>query len=281
MTKASSSPDNRPGLIASRNHPVVKRVRALQGRGERERTGQFYVEGIRFVAQAIERNAYVETLILAPGLLTHAFGRKLARTLRQAGVPAIETTPEVFHSLSLADEPQGIGAIVRQRWEPLGRIEIERGLCWVALDAVRSPGNLGTVLRTCDAVGAAGVILLGEATDPYDPATVRASMGALFALQFARVPDAARFAAWKRRNAECLLVGTSPTGCEDYQAVAYRPPVVLLMGEERAGLGSEMQALCDVVVRIPMLGRSDSLNLGVATSVLLYEVFNQRRRSEA
>jgi len=145
----------------------------------------------------------------------------------------------------------------------------------VALDTVQSPGNLGTILRTCDAVSAAGVILVGDAVDPFDQATVRATMGALFTQRFVRA-SLAEFSAWKASQ-NCLLVGTSPAAQTDYQAARYPAPVVLWMGGERKGLPAEFQQLCDVMVRIPMVGRSDSLNLAVATSVLLYEVFNQRR----
>jgi TrmH family RNA methyltransferase len=165
---------------------------------------------------------------------------------------------------------------VRQRWTPLERIVPADDSCWIMLDTVRSPGNLGTILRTSEAVGGAGLILLGDAVDPYDPAAVRASMGSLLSQRFVRttVADVLR---WKDRQ-QCVLVGTAPSAATDYQAVDYRAPAVLLLGGERKGLSSELQALCDVVVRIPMLGHTDSLNLSVAASLLLYEVFTQRRR---
>jgi TrmH family RNA methyltransferase len=265
----------RSEIIASRNHFQVRRIRALQQRAERERTGRFFAEGLRFVAQAAEHGTAIETLLVAPELFTHRFGRQLLRRLRRAGTSCLKVTPEVFHSVALSEEPQGIGIVARQRWEPLPRPRDGDGLCWVALSSIQSPGNLGTLLRTADAVGAAGLILLGEAIDPYDPATVRASMGAIFAQRFARATTA-QLAAWKRRH-EALLVGTSPTAETDYQAVAYPESLVLFMGHERQGLSPEEQALCDALVRIPMVGSSDSLNLAVATSIMLYEVFNQRR----
>nr|CAA9274284.1 RNA methyltransferase, TrmH family [uncultured Armatimonadetes bacterium] len=261
--------------IASRTDARVRRIRRLHERDERERTRTFYVEGPRFVLQALEHRASLQTAVIAPELLRGPSGPRLQARLRRAGVPCLEVTAEVFHSLSLADDPQGVGAVVRQRWVALAQVNARQGLCRVALDAVQSPGNLGTVLRTCDAVGAAGVILLGDTTDPYHPATVRASMGALFTQQFTRA-GLSEFADWKERTG-CLLVGTSPAGSVDYHALPYRPPVVLFLGSERTGLAPETQALCDVMVRIPMVGRSDSLNLAVAASVLLYEVFNQHR----
>lgn len=270
---------NAPKVIFSRNNAHVKRIRSLHSRAERDRTGLFYLEGVRFVAQAVEHRAHIETLVYSPPLLLHPFGRRLVRELQGGqGVPALELAPEVLHSLALNDDPQGIAAVVRQKWEPLERVQPRRDLCWLALDTVQSPGNLGTILRTCDAVGAAGVIFVGDNVDPYDPATVRATMGALFTQRFVRT-SLAQFAAWKAKQG-CRVVGTSPSAATDYQAARYPAPVVLWMGGERKGLGGEAQALCDTLVRIPMVGRSDSLNLAVATGVLLYEVFNQRREKD-
>jgi TrmH family RNA methyltransferase len=148
-------------------------------------------------------------------------------------------------------------------------------LCWIALQTVRSAGNLGTILRTSDAVGGAGLILLGDAVDPHDPAAVRATMGALHTQRMVRTTVAA-MERWKQRH-HGVLIGTSPTAPTDYQRLAYRAPIVLLMGEERRGLPSDLIARCDYVVRIPMIGDADSLNVGVATGVMLYELFNQRR----
>jgi TrmH family RNA methyltransferase len=267
---------HRPISIDSRNHLAIKRIRRLQLRDERERTGLYYVEGVRFVAQAVQHMVPIETLVVCRPLLVHPFAQKLVRRQRQAGTPILDVTPAVLHSIALVDDPQGIGAVVRQRWEQLERVRLANDLCWIVLDVLRSPGNLGTILRTSEAVGGAGIIVLGDAIDPYDPATLRSSMGVMFAQRFVRTTvDALRV--WKQRHS-CQLVGTSPAAPTDYRDVAYHPPTLLLMGEERNGLPPELQALCDVMVRIPIVGQSDSLNVAVATGVMLYEVFTQCRR---
>jgi TrmH family RNA methyltransferase len=274
MTKRSTNANK----VTSRNNIFIKRIRALHLREERERTGLYYVEGMRFVAQAARHNAHIETLVVCPSLLTHPFALKLATSLARSGVPTLEVTPEVLHSIALVDDPQGIGAVLRQKWQPLDRVKLGGKLCWIAHDTVQSPGNLGSIIRTSDAVGGAGIILLGNSTDPYDPATVRASMGATFTQRFVRT-TADDFAAWKERR-KWQLVGTSPTARTDYRALDYTSaPVILLMGSERKGLSSELQSICDVIVCIPMVGESDSLNIAVATGVMLYEVFNQRREA--
>ena len=272
MTRFPESPD----VIASRNHIEIKRIRKLHLREERGSSGLFYVEGMRFVAMAVRHNAHIERLVVCPPLMAHPFARELARRQDEAGTPILRVTPEVMHSIALVDDPQGIGAVVRQRWQPLDKAKLGGRLCWLALDAVQSPGNLGTILRTSEAVGGAGIMLLGDAADPYDPATVRSSMGATFTQRYVRTtPEKLR--RWKEERA-WLLVGTSPSSPTEYNRVSYDAPTILLMGGERKGLPQELQAMCDIVVRIPMVGHADSLNLAVATGVVLYELFRQRRR---
>ncbi len=262
-------------IIYSRHDPAIRRLRNLQSREGRERTGQFLIEGIRPLAQAVRQGERVEMLVVAPQLLTNALGRRLVKQLRIAGTPCCRLTPEVYHSLSQAEDPQGVAAVMKQRWENIEQVRPSRGLCWLAVEAVQSAGNLGTILRTSEAVGGSGVILIGDTVDPYDPTTVRASMGALFNQKFVRA-TAAAFGAWKQRH-QCLLVGASPSATLDYKAVAYPASLVLLMGGEKKGVSPEIQSLCDTMVKIPMVGRGDSLNLAIAAGILLYEVFDQRR----
>jgi RNA methyltransferase, TrmH family len=262
-------------IISSRNNPAIKAIRALSSRKQRDLTERFFVDGLHLVAAAAQQQADIETCVVAPDLLTSAFGHDVALSLAHSGAHTIEVTAGVFHSLAAKDHAQGLGIVARQRWLDLGRVRPGAGQCWVALDTVQYPGNLGTILRTCDAVGGAGVILLGNTTDPYDPAAVRASLGAIFSQRLARA-SFAEFSAWCRRHT-VAVVGTSPAAARDYQAVAYQPPLVLLMGSEPRGLLPAQQALCDVMVNIPMVGHSDSLNLAVATGIMLYEVFNQQR----
>jgi RNA methyltransferase, TrmH family len=267
--------DAQSRVLYSRNHPQIKRLRALHHRAERDQAGLFLIEGMRSLSQAAEQGAKIETLFVVPELMTHPFAISLVRRLRHAGTPCLRLTPEVYYSVTQAEEPQGIGAVVRQKWERLDTITPSRGLCWIAVESVQSAGNLGTIIRTCEAVGGAGLILIGENADPYDPATVRASMGALFSQQLVRT-SLEKFAAWKTRR-QCTLVGTSPSAEQEYDAIAYPSETILLMGSEKRGLSDAIQELCDVRVKIPMVGTSDSLNVAVATSVLLYEVFRQRR----
>jgi RNA methyltransferase, TrmH family len=265
----------RAPIITQYQHLVIQRIHHLRSRDAREKSGLYYVEGLRFVLQAVQSHSSLEALVVCPPLLTHVSAQRLVRMQRRLGVPIIQVTAPVMHQLALVDDPQGIGALVRQQWESLEHITPGSELCWIALHQVRSPGNLGTILRTSAAVGGAGIILLGNAVDPYDPATVRATMGSLYAQRLVRTMPAA-LARWKRKH-HCQLIGTSPGARTDYHAFSYQSPTILLMGDERKGLSVAFQNLCDAMVRIPMVGDCDSLNLGVATGVMLYELFNQRR----
>jgi TrmH family RNA methyltransferase len=275
MKPVKTYPAVAEGVISSRNHPLIKRVRSLHLRSERENTGLFYAEGLRFAAEALKAGAPLEMTLYCPGLLND-FGRSLVRRMERAGTTCYPVSAEVLHSVALNDEPQGIGLVANQRWDPLKAITPSSGLCWIALETIQSPGNLGTIIRTAEAVGAAGLILLDDSIDAYHPATVRASMGAMFAekLRFVRTTPG-RFLQWKQRHG-CILVGTSPSASLLYTEVEYPGPVVLMMGGERKGLSSEQQEACDVMVRLPMTGRSDSLNVAVAAGVMLYEVLRQR-----
>lgn len=276
MERMDRVEESESAFLYSRNHPMIRRLRTLQTPEGRVESGEFLIEGIRPLSEAVKLGVRIEKLIVVPKMLEGRPMERLVKQLRIKGVPCLGMLPEVYYSFSQAEEPQGVAAIVRQRWEALESVRPGQGLCWVVAEAVQSPGNLGTIIRTCEAVGGAGLILLGDSADPYDPATVRASMGALFGIRFVRA-SVAQFGEWKKRR-QVALIGTSLAAREDYQDIDYPRPSMILMGCEKRGLTPEVLALCDYQVKIPMVGRSDSLNVGVATSLMLYELFNQRRR---
>jgi TrmH family RNA methyltransferase len=259
--------------ISSLHHPSIKRVRALRVRKERDRTGECFVEGLHIVGEAVAAPAPLTSLIVAPDLLTSAFGRQLVERARRQGTPCLEVSADAFRACSTRDGPQGLGAVVRQRWQPLATLWTQPTDLWVALEAIQDPGNLGTILRTADAVGAAGAVLIGVTTDPYDPIAVRASMGAIFTQRLVRATYE-EFADWRQRS-RCCLLGATGSAMADYRTAAYARPLVLLLGGERQGLSRRLAALCDATARIPMVGRGDSLNVAVAASVILYEAFRR------
>lgn len=257
--------------------PIVKQLRQLRSPAERERTGTFYIEGSRIVAQALQAGAEIESGVIAPGLIKdteHAL--ETVAALRASGARVVELSNADFENISFKENLQGIGAVIRRRPEKLSSAKIEPGQLWIALDNVGNSGNLGAIMRTGDATGCTGLLLLGKTTDPYHPTTIRASMGSFFALRMIRA-SFDEFIAWKQSSGYAV-VGTTPDVKQEYTEIAYPASCVLLMGSERYGLSPAQQAACDLLVTIPMVGTADSLNLGVATSVVLYEIFQQRRK---
>jgi TrmH family RNA methyltransferase len=258
-------------LISSRANPRIKSIRALRDRRERDLTGLFLAEGARIVAAALASGAAIDTLIVVPSRLT---AEEMAIVERAAAVSGsvLEVDQGVFDSLAFREDPGMVAAVVQRRHDQLP-VAASGERSWVAVHQVQHPGNLGTLVRNSDAAGGAGVILTGASTDPYHPVAVRGSLGAIFTQKVIETTSDA-FAEWTQRYS-CQVIGASPADGVDYRHAVYRRPVVLLMGGERAGLSSDQRALCSDVVRIPMAGAVDSLNLTVAAALLLYEVFRQ------
>jgi RNA methyltransferase, TrmH family len=264
------SPARHAELTNPRN-PHIKQARALQQRKVRDETGLFVVEGIRHVGEAVEAKAQVEYICYAPELLESDFAYQLLEQQMAAGRHCYALAPEVFRSLAEKDNPQGILAVVRQSTAALADLHPGNFAWGVALVAPQDPGNLGTILRTIDAVGASGLLLLDGGADPAHPNAVRASMGAQFWLPVVSAAFA-DFAAWAKGHGYHLY-GTSAHGSVDYRAVpAYARPCILLLGSEQKGLLPEQTAICEQLIRLPMQGRVSSLNLAVAAGVMLYQM---------
>jgi TrmH family RNA methyltransferase len=250
----------------------IKRLQADRAHRDSRRT--FFIEGVRNVVQAIESGFHIETLVSSEKLLIVPIARKLVRDRCRSGTPTLHISPETFRQISTTHHASGVGAIVSQRWSPLHAASPRAGLCWAVLEAVRSEGNLGCLIRTSEAIGGAGFILVGPMVDPFDPAVVRASMGALFRQTLIRT-NRPSLRNWLRRH-RCRVIGASPDGSAELHCFDYPRPTILVLGEERQGLSPFLRELCSDLVRIPMVGAADSLNLAVAGSLLLYEVYRAR-----
>lgn len=256
--------------VTSLANPIVKDIRALSVKKYRDQSGTFMAEGLKLVIEALDLGWEIRTLVIAKSQKTNAaVGKVAARTVAAGGL-VLEVSEKVLTGITRRDNPQAVLAVFEQRFVPISDIRLTDGEVWVALDRVRDPGNLGTIIRTVDAVGAAGVILVGDTTDPYSLEAVRASMGSIFATPLAKC-DAAVFLNW-RKGAGGLMVGTHLKGAVDYREIDYAGPVILLMGNEQQGLPNDLADACDRLALIPQAGRADSLNLSVATGVMLYEI---------
>jgi RNA methyltransferase, TrmH family len=244
-------------------------------RRERDARRLFFVEGVRNFVTAVDHNYAIDTVVYSERLLTSPLARKLVRRLKRAGIPFASVSPEQFRAISRAERASGVGAVLHQRVENLQRVVPSEQMCWAALSQVRSLGNFGSLVRTAAAIGAVGFILLGSNIDPFDPNVVRATMGALFQQRFVRT-DAEQLRGWVQQH-HVQVVGAAPDGTVAYDQMRYTRPAVLMLGDERRGLSADQRALCQHIVRIPMVAGVDSLNLAVAGSLLLYEFFRVYR----
>ncbi len=264
--------------LTSRNNPKIKQIRQLLGqRKEREAAGLFVVEGIRHVGEAITAHAHVEYICYAPDLLSSDFARQLIQEQSQLGIPCFAVDGDTFANLAGKDNPQGIIAVVRQPHKKLDTLSPINFPWGIALVAPQDPGNIGTILRTIDAVGASGLLLLDDpaneqyCTDPYHPSCVRASMGSIFWYPVVSATFS-EFENWVKASGY-KVIGTSAHATQDYRQIEHiERPIILLMGSEREGLTPHQSAICNLLLRIPMQGRVTSLNLAVAVGVMLYSI---------
>lgn len=257
--------------ITSAANPLIKMLKALHAKKGRAETGLFLAEGARLALEAADLGAWPDILLFSPPALDRAPVRKLIDAAEARRVRLIETSEAILAQIAKRDNPQTVIGAYRQRLSPLNALE---GEMLVALDGVRDPGNLGTIIRTADSVGAAGVILIGETCDPFSVEAIRATMGSIFAMPLARA-SLDELVGYKRaRNA--ALIGASLKGGPMAADEALPERVIVFMGNEQSGLNAEMEQACDSLVKLPMRGRADSLNLAVATAVMLYDVWRRR-----
>ncbi|MFN3868475.1 MAG: TrmH family RNA methyltransferase [Hyphomicrobiaceae bacterium] len=258
-------------VVTSLQNERVKAIRALDMRKERKATGLFVAEGASILMTARDQDWRPVTLLGESHALASGVARGLSEWAASVGADVVAVTQAVLAKLAAKDNPQSLLAVFEQRWakapEPS---KVAAGDVWLALEEVRDPGNLGTIVRTVDAVGAKGIILIGQSCDPWSRECVRATMGSIFAVPLLRM-DRAQFQQFATRWPGDV-VATHLSGQEDFRAVRYREPVMILMGSEGPGLSDELAKTATRRVKIPMAGRLDSLNLAVATALMLYQV---------
>jgi TrmH family RNA methyltransferase len=262
-------------LITSPHNAAVKRARKLRQRKFRETEKAFLVEGIAHVRQAVDHRAPIESLLVAPELLTSEGAWEVIERERKAGTATLFLGREAFEGIVVRDHPSGLAAIMRMEDRPLTGMVATDDAVFVAVLEVGNPGNLGSIIRTVDAVGGAGVVIVGDSTDVYHPQSVKASMGTIFTVPFHRAGDVDELFAW------CLMeqvdvVTTSVRAEKLLWQEELDTPCLFLFGSETQGLPPEVLRRGSTSVRLPMEGSASSLNLSVAVGVMLYEM---RRRA--
>ncbi|TPP09623.1 TrmH family RNA methyltransferase [Rhizobium glycinendophyticum] len=257
--------------VTSLANPIIKDIKALSLKKARDESRTFLAEGLKLVIDALDRGWTIRTLVYAKAGKGKPLVEKVAARTVAAGGLVLEVSEKVMSSITRRENPQMVAAVFEQRWTALKDIQPKGSETWIALDRVRDPGNLGTIIRTADATGASGVILVGDCTDPFSMETVRATMGSMFALPLVKTTPA-DFLKWKK-SVDIRLVATHLAGAVDYRTIDYKSkPVILMMGNEQSGLPDDLAQAADKLARIPQVGMADSLNLAVATGVMLFEV---------
>ncbi|MDQ4088288.1 MAG: RNA methyltransferase [Pseudomonadota bacterium] len=259
-----------PRQVTAFSNATVKRLRSLRDKKVRKAEGLFLAEGLRIIAEARDSGRLPEIVAFSSAGGVHPLAADIIAETESAGGEAIETTPDILSKMSGKDNPQMLLGAFRQPHTSLERIDRSAAPLWIAAQALRDPGNIGTILRTGDAVGAGGLILIEDCADPFSVEAVRASMGAVFTQQVATA-HWAEFVAWLR-SGPGQLVGTSLKATQDYLEAEYRQPCFLLIGNEQQGLPADYEAACDLLVKIPMAGRADSLNAAVAAAVMAFQI---------
>ncbi|OYU70083.1 MAG: RNA methyltransferase [Alphaproteobacteria bacterium PA2] len=254
--------------VTSLTNPTVKAVRALHLRKDRDETGLFVAEGLKIITEAVELGHAPQILMYGQEAQGHPLLHRAISAARSGGGEVIEVTQDILAKVSRRDNPQAVVGVFRQVFTDLNDLVPASALAFVALHRVRDPGNLGTIIRTADAAGCGAVILVGECCDPYSVEAVRATMGSVFAVPIVRASEAT-FSEW-RKSWPGSVIGTLLTATVTHSTAKYVRPSLILMGNEQQGLTPDLAALCDVNVKIPMRGRADSLNLSVATGVMIY-----------
>lgn len=263
-----------PGIvktIESVSNPTIKSIRGLVSqRKHRKESGLFVAEGLKLATDALDADWVVDTLIYGHEVRDQDPVAQAAAKTRARGGTVLEVSRQVLGSITRRDNTQMVVGVYQQKTAPLDRITPKKSEVWIGLDTVRDPGNLGTIIRTADAVGASGVVLIGETTDPFAVEAVRATMGSIFHVPLTKCTRE-HFKSWIG-TWPGQVAGTHLKGATDYRAVRYDGPCFLLMGNEQAGLSDDMADSCKTLVRIPQAGQADSLNLAVATGIMLFEI---------
>lgn len=263
--------------ITGFSNPLIKRVRSLRDKKFRRREKKFIAEGLRILTEAREAGFIPKLLFVEQNSEDqHPLAAQMIAAVEADGGDIIETNRDILSKLTGKDNAQMVVGIFDDIDVALDQIDRDSAQIWMAVQDMRDPGNLGTMMRTCDAVGGGGIFLIDDCTDPFSVEAVRASMGAVFTQKITRCTWD-EFIIWLR-SGDGQLIGTSLNTDNDYQAVSYETPTFILTGNEAQGLPLEYEQACDRLVKMPMAGKADSLNAAISSAVMCYEVLNQLRK---
>lgn len=261
-------------LISSLQNPKIKHVIHLRDRHEREKNQQFIIEGYREILRAADAKRRIDQLFICPELFLGSNENALITRIAQQGAKIIPCTEKVFQKISYRDRPDGLIAIAPQSHFSLQQLTPSANPFYIVAEAIEKPGNLGTILRSSDAVGLDALILCDRCTDIHNPNVVRASVGTLFTVPVIEASSEETIAYLKKNN--IAILAATPSATEEFTKVDMTRPLAIAVGTEQLGLSEKWLKEADIRVRIPMNGVADSLNVAMATTLLLYEALRQR-----
>jgi RNA methyltransferase, TrmH family len=263
-----------PEKITSLQNPRVKQLVRLRERRERDELGLFLIEGYREVRRALEKGIPLRELYFAPGWFLGENEPGLIEQARAAGAQLFELSQEAFSKVSYRDRPDGLLAVAPQWKRQLDELPLATAPFLLVVESIEKPGNLGTILRSADAAGVDAVIVCDAVTDVFNPNVVRSSTGVLFSVPVV-LADSKTVRAWLAKKG-IRAVATTPDTPNLYTATDLRGPLAIVMGSEQYGLSEFWLKESDALVRIPMAGQADSLNVAMATIITLFEAVRQR-----
>lgn len=266
-------------LLTSLQNPQIKQVVHLRDRHERDKTGLFLIEGYREILRATDAGWEMQKLFVCPELFLGSNEPTLIQKIVSCGTQVISCTENVFRKMSYRDRPDGLLVIAPQKNLNLQDLKKkQKNICsfFVVAEAIEKPGNLGTILRSSDAVGVDGLIVCDRCTDIFNPNVVRASVGTLFTVPTIEAGGEETLQ-WLKSQGIAILAAT-PHAQYEFTQVNLTQPLAIAVGTEQLGLSDRWMQQADLQVRIPMNGVADSLNVAMATTLLLYEVLRQRQQ---
>lgn len=261
--------------VSSTSNPLVKWARALHRRRIRIKEGKALIEGVHLVEEALKAGIGLEMVFYRPGIEDRPGGRRLLEEVGHRAARLVAVTDRVMEALAGTETPPGMVAVIEPTRYHLEDLQMDGWPLVVAVEGVQDPGNLGSIIRSADAAGASGVILSPGTVDPYNPKVLRSTMGSIFHLPVVSVPGLVPALNWLRGKGARVVV-SDPEGEKTIYQVDFRRPTVVVVGQEAAGCSEAVRQVADEIARIPMKGQAESLNVGVAAGVILFEALRQK-----
>ena len=259
--------------ITSIKNPLIKEIKSLYRKKERMKSKTFIIEGIKIIEEAIDHSYSIKNIIYTDKLMNTKGGLEFFETIKDRE-ELIFVPDNIFREISDTENPQGVLAIARFRFEDLDKLKEKENPSLIFLDRLQDPGNMGTIIRTADAFNMDGIIITDGSVDPYNPKVVRATMGSIFRLPIYYIEDSIQGLSYLKENG-LRIFSTSLEGSLPIYDIDYNKGFILVIGNESTGVSDEIYSLSDELIRIPMPGRAESLNAGVAASIIMYESMKQ------